>query len=143
MSPIPRRPWGSQTARRAALQSIAALTFVLPIFCGTPARSATAAVEPVYDIAVQGSARLTMCRNWLLYTSCKTHKVLLPERIVVGDFIELKYGSNPKTYRFRVVLIRREGDVCVLLSGDSANQNGERIEVSGCRLDTARSAEAR
>ena len=66
-------------------------------------------------------------------TSCSTHKVHLPERITVGELVELDYGSNAKNHIFRIAVIRREGDGCVILSAvGEGRENGEKLEVARC-----------
>jgi hypothetical protein len=94
--------------------------------------------ETVNAITVTGSGTLTKCRSWLVFDSCKTHrKVSLPQRVAVGDNIELSYGSNPKNYVFNVVRIDRQGQLCTVLSDASGVQDGgEKIEITECQVIT-------
>src|SRR5438034_3018075 len=78
------------------------------------------AADSVDVVTTAGSGRFTTCRNWLVYNSCTTYgRVALPERIAVGDQIDLTYGSNPKHYLFQVVRLRQQGDRCTILSARS------------------------
>src|SRR5438477_1702335 len=84
-------------------------------------------------VATSGSGRLKRCWDLLLESSCRTHHVRLPERVSVGDTIELDYGSNPKRYRFHVVRIdlRTDGR-CVLLGSSVPLKRSEKIELDNC-----------
>jgi hypothetical protein len=99
------------------------------------APSVTEAADTVEAVTTQGSGTLTICRNWLVYSSCTTYgKVALPERVAVGDRISLTFGSNPKDYTFPVRSIRHQGTSCTILSeGGGATVGGEKIEVAQCR----------
>ena len=84
-------------------------------------------------VMIEGSGVLTTCRSWVLFTSCATHKVRLPERVAAGDKVNVSFGSNPKNYMFEIALIRLEGDACTLLSESSRSEGeGEKIEVAHC-----------
>ena len=84
-------------------------------------------------VMIEGSGVLTTCRSWVLFTSCTTHKVRLPERVAAGDKVNVSFGSNPKNYTFEIALIRLEGDACTLLSESSRSEGeGEKIEVAHC-----------
>src|SRR5689334_23611421 len=84
-------------------------------------------------VMIEGSGVLTTCRSWVLFTSCATHKVRLPERVAAGEKVNLSFGSNPKNYTFEIALIRLEGDACTLLSESSRSEGeGEKIEVAHC-----------
>jgi hypothetical protein len=115
---------GVPQVRPAALAAVFFTIAAAPIAAG----AADAAVT------TSGSGALTICRDWLVYDSCTTyHKVDLPDRIAVGDKIELTYGTNPKDYIFHVSGIRHDGDRCTILSEHSGSGNkGERIEVTPC-----------
>jgi hypothetical protein len=94
-----------------------------------------AAADPVAVATTAGSGTLTTCRSWIVYNSCETHRVALPERIALGDDIHLRFGANAKTYTFHVVHIRREGDGCTILSDASAGkENGEKLEIAPCQV---------
>ena len=119
----------------------ATVAVVFLISAPVPIHADTDIVEAVMT---SGSGRLTTCRSWLVYNSCTTHKVLLPERVAVGDQLKLSYGSNPKNYTFHVALIRREGDRCRVLSASSGpREDGEKIEIAHCRPAANPGAEAR
>ena len=93
-----------------------------------------ALAEPPEAVTVTGKGILTICRNWILFRSCKPYdKIDLPPRIAVGDKLDLTFGSNPKDYLFRVVEIRQKGEGCLLLSNISkGHEDRERIEVPRC-----------
>lgn len=112
------------------------------IFCA--AMLAADADEIVKAVTIQGRGELTVCRSWLVYSSCTTHKVQLPESVAVGDLVQLSFGSNTKTHNFRISLIRRQGDGCVMLSDQSgAGENGERIKVGRCVIPSEPTPNAR
>ena len=95
------------------------------------------AADNVDSVTIQGFGRLTTCRSWLVYNSCTTHKVYLPEHISIDDRIALSYGSNLKNYTFKIIGIRHHGDGCTLLSNASKpNGDGEKIEVTRCTPTT-------
>src|SRR5581483_4215064 len=76
-----------------------------------------AAADPVAAVTVSGKGTLTICRNWILFRTCKSYdKIDLPPHIAVGDRLDLTFGGNPKDYLFHVVEIRRKGEGCLLLS---------------------------
>jgi hypothetical protein len=57
----------------------------------------------------------------------------LPERVSVGDTIELHYGSNPKRYRFHIVRIEPRTDGRCVLKGSSVPlERSEKIELDNC-----------
>jgi hypothetical protein len=125
---------------RAAHMRRAMLVF---LFFGA-ALSLAIAADLAEAVAIQGSGKLTICRSWLVSESCTTHKVVLPERVSVGDLIKLSYGSNLKNHAFRVARIRRTGEGCTILSENSRSEDtGERIEVARCALATEPSADTR
>jgi len=112
-------------------RTVVAVTLVGSFFCA--ALASAEAGDLAGAVTIQGSGQLTICRSWLVYTSCTTHKVHLPERITVGELVELNYGSNAKNHIFRIAVIRREGDGCVILSAvGEGRENGEKLEVARC-----------
>jgi hypothetical protein len=67
--------------------------------------------------------------------SITTLGVLLPERISVGDRVELSFGSNPKNYTFQITRIRLNGEGCRALSNFSGpDEDGEkdRYRILSC-----------
>jgi len=91
------------------------------------------AVEP------GGPGVLTKCRDWLVYQQCGTyHHIALPNRIAVGDSLNLSYGSNPKEYVFRVQRIRHRGDGCILFNEEAGGEEAERLEITPCRVPSSR-----
>ncbi|HWB51066.1 MAG TPA: hypothetical protein VG651_18290 [Stellaceae bacterium] len=86
-------------------------------------------------VATPGSGRLTMCRSWLLFSTCREYNnVALPQRIAPGDRLPLNFGSNPKDYAFPVARIIRNGASCTLLDEPTGTRNdGNRIEITSCR----------
>jgi hypothetical protein len=136
-------PWNHEAGRteriamRLAYLSRAAMAAVLLIIGVAP--SVSDAADTVEAVTTQGFGTLTMCRNWLVYSSCTTYgKVVLPERVAVGDQISLTFGSNPKDYTFPVRSIRHQGTNCTILSEAGATAvGGEKIEVAQCRKSSA------
>lgn len=112
---------------RAALAATAPLTF-LGIAQALAASDIETATTP-------GSGELTMCRDWFVYASCSTyHRVELPQRVAIGDDIDVIFGSNNKDYIFHVVRIVRHGKNCRILSSASEpSGKGERIDVPNCQ----------
>jgi hypothetical protein len=100
---------------------------------------------PAEAVAVSGKAVLTICRNWIVFRTCKPYdKIELPWRIAVGDRLELTFGSHPKDYLFHVVEIRPKGEGCMLLSDMSkGHEDRERIEIPRCEPVTEQAAEPR
>ena len=118
------------------MNSRIALAIAVAFLNSTPV-TAQAQADLVEAVTTTGVGMLTTCRSWLVYTTCTTHKVVLPEHVAVGDQLELSYGSNPKNYSFHIVHIRRERDSCRVLSGSSGpNEDGEKIEITHCRAAT-------
>ena len=128
---------GDRPVRYAA--TIVACLSVLPA-----AGAALAAGVAVDAVTTPGSATLTKCRDWLVYSSCSTyHRIALPERVAVGDKFKLKYGSNPKVFMFDVSGIRRDGERCIILSTGGGAEAGERLEVAPCLPAAEPAGEAR
>ena len=119
------------TGRRSSAAIAAALVAALVV-------SGAIAADTIEAVTTPRSGTLTVCRDWLVYDSCSTyHHVGLPDRIAVGDKVELTYGSNPKDYIFHVTGIRRHGDACTLLSDRSGPDGaGEKIEIAACQPAT-------
>lgn len=90
--------------------------------------------ESVEAVEPGGPGVLTKCRNWLVATSCNTyHHIALPPRIVVGDVIDITFGSSPKEYAFPVARIALKGRHCEIFSERDANQRPiDRIKVAPC-----------
>jgi hypothetical protein len=101
--------------------------------------------DPLAAVTVSSKGTLTICRNWILVRSCKHYdKIALPQRIALGDRLDLTFGSNPKDYLFHVVEIRRKGEGCVLLSHISkGHEDRERIEIARCEPVASQAAEPR
>ena len=99
-----------------------------------PGAEPAALAEPLAAVTVSGKGVLTICRNWIIFRTCKPYdKIDLPPRIAVGDRLDLTFGSNPKDYLFHVVEIRQKGEGCLLLSNISnGHEDRERIEVPRC-----------
>jgi hypothetical protein len=123
---------------------IASLPFAAVCVALAVAPSLAAPAEPLAAVTVSGKGVLTICRNWILFRTCKPYdKIDLPPQIAVGDRVPLSaFGSNPKDYDFHVVEIRRKGDGCVLLSKAShGREDGERLEVPRCEPVAKQAAE--
>jgi hypothetical protein len=105
---------------------------LIPITAALLLARAAVAEDAASAIKTPGSARLTMCRSWLFFSTCRDYyNVAVPARIALGDHLALNFGSNPKTYEFPVLRIVRQGEACMLLddpSGDDCN----RIEIASC-----------
>jgi len=98
--------------------------------------TASAQNDVVDSITTFGSGKLTTCRSWIVYNACTTRKVVLPERISVGDRVELSFGSNPKNYSFHITRIRLDGEGCRALSSSSGgDEDGEKLDISHCRSE--------
>jgi hypothetical protein len=96
------------------------------------ASGAALAEDGASAINTPGSARLTMCRSWLLFSTCRDYyNVAVPDRIALGDRLPLNFGSNPKAYEFPVVRIIRQGEACMLLD-EPRGDDGNRIEIASC-----------
>jgi hypothetical protein len=100
------------------------------------AMAADAPAPPNAAAAIRspGSGHLTMCRSWLFFNTCRDYnRVALPERIALGDDLDLNFGTNPKDYHFPVARIVRKGDGCTLLDEPAdAPDDGNRIEIASC-----------
>lgn len=107
-------------------QAAAAAMLLLTAAAAVAAKPMTAATTP-------GNGELTICRDWLVYSTCDAHHVALPNRIAVGDTFQVTFGSNPKMVRFHVTAIRRHGPSCTLLSPHTGpHESGEKIVVKSC-----------
>lgn len=104
-----------------------------------------ARAEPLAAVAVSGKAVLTICRNWIIFRTCKPYsRIELPPRIAVGDKLDLTFGSHPKDYLFLVVEIRPKSEGCMLLSERSkGHEDRERIEIAHCEPVARQGDEAR
>ena len=79
--------------------------FRLPLaaVCAGIALSPTPAAlaDPLAAVTVSSKAVLTICRNWILFRSCKHYdKLDLPPRIAVGDRLDLTFGSSIRRTTF-------------------------------------------
>lgn len=97
------------------------------------ALTAVAAEQPVGPMATPGFGSLTTCRSWIVYSSCDTRKVVLPERVNVGDELDLSFGSNNKQMMFHIARIDRQAETCTLLREAEPKSTSDRIEVNPCR----------
>ena len=104
---------------------------------GVAAALCPAAADTVGAVITHGRGELTVCRNWIVYRSCKPYdKVKVPRHVSVGDKLTLSFGSNPKDYIFHVVEIRPKGTGCLLLSDASHGmEDRERLAVTQCEAD--------
>jgi hypothetical protein len=118
----------------ARLSSHAGFALIAAVLAFRVVPATAEAPDGLTAVTTPGSGKLTVCRNWLVTHSCSTYgKVALPRRIAIGDKIELTYGSNPKSYVFRVARLRQRDSHCTILSDASgANEDGEKIEVAHC-----------
>jgi len=129
-------------ATRWCRRVVAALAAVVLLSGTSPTALSAVAVDTV---TTPGSGTFTKCRSWVVYSRCATyHKIAVPEQIAVGDEISLTYGSNTKTYIFRVVRIRRDGNNCAIWSeGSGPNGEGEKLEIGHCRSAQQPASKAR
>ena len=105
---------------------------LIPITAALLLTGTAAAEDGASAIKTPGSAHLTMCRSWLLFSTCRDYyNVAVPNRIALGDRLPLYFGSNPKTYEFPVVRIVRQGEACMLLD-QPRGDDGNRIEIASC-----------
>jgi hypothetical protein len=104
-----------------------------------------ALADSLTAVTASGKTVLTICRNWIFFRSCKSYdKIELPQRIAVGDRLDLTFGGNPKDYLFHVVEIRLKGEGCLLLSNVSnGHEDRERIEIERCEPVAKPAAEPR
>jgi len=100
---------------------------------GSLAAFAVAQAEEVQSVATPGKGDLTMCS----YRGCNLyHHIKLPAQIAVGDKVRVRFGSNPKQYRFPVARIVHTGDACTIYSQTTDTEGVEKIEVASCVVDT-------
>ena len=141
------QPPHSQSHARGLIVRYRMLRLPLAAACAGIALSTSPAAraDPLAAVTVSSDAVLTICRNWILFRSCKHYdKIDLPPRIAVGDRLDLTFGGNPKDYLFHVVEIRRKGEGCMLLSNISkGHEDRERIEVARCEPVGNQAAEPR
>ena len=130
---------------RTAMRLAYTIRFATAAALTGAAPSAADAAGGVAAVTTPGAGKLTICRNWLVYNSCRSYnRVALPRRVAVGDKLSLTFGSNPKDYTFPVLLIRQQGTSCTILSDvDEAAVGGEKIEVSKCQAAANPAAGAR
>jgi len=89
-----------------------------------------ALADEVNAVTTGGQGNLTNCT----YSGCNLyHHIKLPQQIAVGDRVKVRFGSNPKQYRFPVARILRDGDVCALFSQLSKTENVDKIEIPACQ----------
>ncbi|HWK46647.1 MAG TPA: hypothetical protein VNT30_18140 [Stellaceae bacterium] len=110
--------------RRIALLGafLGLLSGLLPMAPASLGRAADAAVNAIVPDA---DASLTLCRDWLLFRTCKSYgHVTLPPVVTTGERVLLTYGSDTKSYRFPVLRIVRTGAQCLIYgeTGDTVDQ---------------------
>ena len=99
---VTSRAWKRLLFRRSALAERAmsvGSNSIAGVFTAALLISASASVHAETDVVqvvlTSGSGRFHKCWDLFFYTVCKNHHVRLPERIAVGDAIELEYGAIP------------------------------------------------
>jgi hypothetical protein len=91
--------------------------------------SLPAIADEATAISTGGKGDLTMCS----YGGCRLyHHIKLPPQIAVGGKMTLHFGSNPKRYRFPIVRIVRDGDMCTVFSQATETQDVEKVEIASC-----------
>ena len=110
--------------------------WIAGLLLGAATVGPSTAREPDSVEAVEpgGPGELTMCRNWLVASSCKTyHHISLPPRIAVGDTITVTFGSSPKEYDFPVARIAHKGRHCAIFSEAERDRHQiDKINVAPC-----------
>lgn len=92
------------------------------------------AAETEESIVTPGVGVLTMCRSWVVYTSCSDYNhVVVPGRVKIGDSLDLVFGSNTKKISFPVVRITQQGDRCTVYNSASGTEKVDKIELQPCR----------
>jgi hypothetical protein len=105
------------------------------IVAGLLVLASQAKADDVTAISTGGQGDFTMCPAWWIDSECRVyHHIRLPAQIAVGDKVGLRFGSNPKHYRFPVVRILRNGDSCSVFSQTSETEDVEKIEVASCQV---------
>jgi hypothetical protein len=96
--------------------------------------AAAAPSATVQAVRPGGPAVLTVCRSWLVASSCHHyHHISLPARVVVGDSIPLSFGSSNKKYNFPVARIALKDDRCTLFTDKARDRrHGDKLEVAPC-----------
>lgn len=104
------------------------LAVLLAVAAGKPALAED-------SIVTAGTGVLTMCRSWLVYTSCQDYNhVTVPTRVKVGESLELVFGSNTKKIQFPVARITRQGDRCTAYNEASGgSEKVDKLEFEPCR----------
>ena len=83
---------------------------------------AAAQSDPVTAVVTGGSGVLTKCYSWFVSPTCNIyHHIAVPQRIAVGDTVQLTYGSNPKRYGFSALRIALHGDHCTIFGEQQGN----------------------
>jgi hypothetical protein len=111
-------------------------TLIAGLLLATLSLGRAAGGEPDEAQAVAPGAPgvLTMCRDWIVTSSCKTyHHIPLPARVAVGDTLTLTFGSSPKEYAFSVARIAAKGHHCAIFSEvDGDRHQMDKINVAPC-----------
>jgi hypothetical protein len=110
------------------------LAVVLP-FLPMPSRSAVTADVTIEAMVPDAPGSLTLCRNWLLFRTCKTYgHIVLPKVVTTGGHVMVTYGSDTKSYQFPVTKIVRTGEQCIIYGepGELSDQI-DHIVIPSCR----------
>ncbi len=105
------------------------------VFAATAGMAAPSlASDWVKTIETGGSGVFTVCRSWMLFSTCKDYnRVVIPTRVSVGDTLRLDYGTNTKKYLFPVGRILRDDNHCKLFTEPAGGTDDvNRIDVSPC-----------
>jgi len=88
---------------------------------------------PVAAVETGGNGSLTKCPSLLPTHFCHTYKhIVLPERVAVGDTLQLSFGSNPKEYGFPVARIVLDGSRCTIFSAPGEAAAQDRVDIAHC-----------
>ncbi len=128
-SPLPRHRRAASPRRRRLGAAAALLLLALP----SGARG-----EAVVTVETGGFGTLHKCRSWLVLHTCNDYDhVAVPERISLGDQLDITFGSNLKEYFFPVARIALDRDSCTLYSEkDGTREDADRIAITPCRRGT-------
>lgn len=113
----------------------AAPALILPALLALagPAVAAAEAARMVPAATTEGTAVLKLCRDWLLWDSCREYgRIPVPKRIAVGDTLPIDFGSNAKSILFRIKSITLIDGQCRLLREGEA---GEMLHDSSAAVD--------
>ncbi|WP_029007352.1 hypothetical protein [Azospirillum halopraeferens] len=113
------RDGGRRPGTGRAVLILAALLASLPAAASGPGSGAQP--ERPAAVRVQGPPVLQLCRDWLMWESCRHYGrgIAIPDVIRVGDTFIVAFASNVKRIRFTVADILYTGGECHLIRGSA------------------------